>query len=97
MTNNKKMLDALEQGIAMMKDQPMQLKEQYLAMLLMLTECFAPDSESGCVMLFKPDDQRVAVCAANITEAEAIWMVESSLEGMLNRAVKNAPPKEMFN
>jgi hypothetical protein len=97
MTENKKMLDALERGIAMMQNQPLQLKEQYLAMLIMLTECFVEDAEAGCVMVFKPDAEKIVVCAANITEAETMWALESALEGVIERATEHAPPKEMFN
>jgi hypothetical protein len=97
MTDNKEMLDALEKGIAMMKDQPMDLKEQYLAMLLMLTECFAPDAEAGCVLLFKPDDERVAVCVSNLSTSETMWAMESALEGMVQKETQHAPPREMFN
>ena len=97
MTENKKMLDALEKGISMLQTQSSQLKEQYLAMLLMLTECFVKDSESGCIMVFKPDDEKIVCCAANLTEQEMFWALESALEGVVERATEHAPLKEMFN
>ena len=96
MNNSKAMLDSLEQSLAMLQNRSMEVKEHYLTMLIMLTDSFLDESKTQCLLVHKEGD-RVAVCASNATEEDCIDMIQQSLAGMLFRATKHAPPRELFH
>ena len=96
MSDNKKMLDLLEMSLAKLQERPMEAKEHYLSMLVMLTDSFLDDSKAQCVLLHR-ENGRVALCVSNATEADCIDIIQEGLSGMLFRATINAPPRELFH